>query len=102
MGMAELIEAKFMGEEICVTLGMDAETITYEQAWTANREFFRGKVRSVEYGILELEILGQGIIWINCDEICALWQLPFDYYAALRVTVTKKPAGGRRRTGENS
>lgn len=96
MGMAELIQAKFIGEELCVSMGLDAETITYEQSWTSNREFFRGRVRSVDHGILELEIPGQGTIWINCEEISSVWQRPFDYYSALRVTVTNKPAGGRK------
>jgi len=96
MGMAEFLENRMKGEEICVSLGQDAETVTFDQYWTSNREFFQGKVACVQDGVLELEIAGQGSVWIACSEIQAMWRPGFNYYRAVRATVTGRPQGGRR------
>ena len=96
MGMAEFIANKFINQTICVSIGNDAETLTYSEYWTANREFFEGIVRSIEHEILELDVEDVGKIWISCSEITAIWKPEFNYHLAIRATVTGKPKGGRK------
>ena len=97
MGIAEFITARFIGQELCVFLGDTAETITYDAAWAANKEYFRGIALEVCEGILCLEISKMGIIYINCDNIQALWQDPFDYHKAISTSLTRRLVGARRK-----
>lgn len=97
MGVAEFIENRFIGQTLCVFLGEHAETITYDQAWAANKEFFKGIVLSVEEGVLVLDISGIGAIYINCDQIQSFWQEPFDYHRAVHTSLTRRLVGARRK-----
>ena len=67
MGMGEFIKNRFMGQEICVWLGENAETVTYDQFWLNNTGFFRGFVVDVDEDVLTLEVPEVGEIYINCD-----------------------------------
>jgi len=100
MAVADFLAKKMIGKELCVHMGKDAETVTYDQSWTANHEYFRGIVRSVEEGILELDIVGQGTLWINCKSIESFWLPSFNYHQALRATITNWPTGGRKKPNE--
>ena len=94
MSLATFLTEKMIGKELCVSLGNDAETITYNQYWTSNKEFFQGIVKNVTHGVLELNIPDYGIIWINCSEIESFWKPGFKYHQAIRATVTARPIGG--------
>ena len=97
MSVAEFIEERYLNQELCVYLGESAETLTFDQAWTANKEYFRGTVREVYKEILLLEIQGVGIVNINCDQIQFFWQKPFDYHRAVSTSLTRRLVGARRR-----
>jgi hypothetical protein len=97
MGIAEFIKSRFLGGTLCVYLGESAETITYDQAWAANKEFFKGIVQEVEDGVLCLEVEGVGVLYINCEQIQSVWQPPFDYHQAVSTSLTRRLAGARRK-----
>jgi len=99
MGVAEFIENKFLNQTLCVYLGESAETITYDQAWAANKEYFRGIVHEVTDGVLCLNIEDIGMFYINCDQIQSFWQAPFDYHRAVCTSLTRRLAGARRKDG---
>lgn len=94
MSLADFLKEKMIDEELCVSLGNEAETITYNQYWTANKEFFQGIVKNITHGVLELNIPEYGTIWINCFEIESFWKPGFKYHQAIRATVTSRPIGG--------
>jgi len=98
MAIADFLADNMLGEELCVSMGNDAETVTYDQFWTANREYFQGIVKNVSHGVLELVIAGHGTIWINCEAIEAFWKPRFNYHQAIRATVTLRPAGGKKKS----
>jgi len=100
MGVAEFIVERYSGQKICVYLGESAETITYDQAWAANKEYFQGTVIEVYEGILLLEVEGVGIININCEQIQSFWQKPFDYHRAVSTSLTRRLVGARRKDNE--
>lgn len=95
MGFAEFIEKRFLGEEICVYMGDEAETITYEQSWAANKSYFRGTVEEIDEGILILNIPDNGLVYINCEEIQTVWEPSLDYHKSIRTSLTKRMVGAR-------
>lgn len=97
MGFAEFIDKKFVGQEICVFLDEDAETITFEQHWIANKAFFKGIVESTDEGILTLIIENCGPIYINCNEIVAIWHPSFDYHKAVNTSITRRMIGAKHK-----
>ena len=97
MSIANFLKHNFLGKEICVSLGNEAETVTYNQYWTANREFFQGMLKSIEDDVMTLDIPNYGTIWINCNEIETFWKPGFKYHQAIKTTVTVRPGGGRAR-----
>jgi hypothetical protein len=97
MGVAKLIEERYLNQQICVYLGESAETITYDASWANNKEYFQGTVLEVYEGVLLLEIKDVGIVNINCEQIQIFWQMPFDYYKAVSTSLTRRPVGARRK-----
>ncbi len=94
MSVASFLKKHMLEKEMCLSLGNEAETVTYNQYWTANREFFQGTIKSIEEDILELSIPEYGTIWLNCKEIESFWKPGFKYHQAIKATVTTRPAGG--------
>lgn len=96
MGMAEFLEKKFLGKEICVYAGEDVEILTYNEAWANNKEYFRGILKEIDEGVLTLEIEGHGIIYIDAAQVKFVWQEPFRYGAAIKASLTNRPVGAQR------
>lgn len=91
MGFAEFIKNRFLGAEICVSIDNgESETITLEQSWIQNREFFQGIVKDVVDGILILSIGDEGEIYIEPSYITHIWQKPLDPIKVMRNSLTKK------------
>ena len=97
MGAETYIQNNFVGKELCITFGDDAETITYNESWAANMEYFRGVVRAVEHGIIVFDIVGVGTLYVSCYEIKCFWEPEFDYHKAIRTSLTKRLVGARRK-----
>lgn len=91
MGFAEYLEKKYLGQMVCLSINNgESETITLEQTWIQNREYFEGIIKEVVEGIIVLEIPGEGEISINPDEISYMWQKPLDPHKIMRLSLTKK------------
>lgn len=102
MSIASFIKNKFLGKELCVYLDQSVETISYEQATSDNKEYFRGIVKDIEdienyHAVLTLEIKDVGIIYINTSQIVSFWEPSFSYYDSVYASITKRPVGGSRR-----
>ena len=96
MGFAEFIKHKFIGHEMCVFLGDDVETIIIDdQHWLANKAYFRGIIEDIEHGILILSCGENGVAYINCEEISAIWHPSFDYHKVIRTSLTKRMVGAK-------
>ena len=91
MSIASFIRKKFIGQEICVNIEEEAEMLTFSEIWVSNKEFFKGIAKSVEEGVLELEVPEVGIVWINCDSIKMIWLPPFNWRKAIHTSLTQKP-----------
>jgi hypothetical protein len=91
MAKADYLAKRFVGKELCVAIGSDVETITYAEVWANNKAYFRGIVRNVEDGWMELEIPGVGTTHINCESIEMVWEPPFSWRKAVRGSLTDKP-----------
>jgi hypothetical protein len=93
MGMATYLAKRFMGKEICVVVGEDAETITYAEVWAQNKEYFQGFIRGVDEdeGVLEFEVPGVGVVHINGDHIKMSWEPSFNWRKAIKASLTGKP-----------
>ena len=96
MGFSNFIYDKFMDKEICVFIDIDAESVVYAESWVANKTYFRGFVKSINDGILTLEIPDNGSIYINCDSIISIWEPSFDYHKAISTSLTKKMVGAKK------
>lgn len=96
MGMAEFLEKRFLGKEICLYADENVETLTYNEAWANNKEYFRGVLREVDEGVLVFEIEGQGVVYVDASCVKFVWQEPFSYGAAVRASLTNRPVGARR------
>ncbi len=99
MGAAEFIASRFVDKEIYISCGDVAETITYDQAWAANKEFFFGTVLGVEEGIVILEVPENGILYINGENIVSFWEPGVDYHQVVRTSLTRRVVGARRKDG---
>jgi hypothetical protein len=86
-GIAKFIEKHYVGEEICIFYGEDAETITYNQSWVANKEYMQGVVRVVENNTVVLYIEDVGDICINSDSIVSFWKPGFSYSKAVKTSL---------------
>jgi hypothetical protein len=96
MGFAEFIENKFIGHEMCIFLGEDVETIILgDQHWISNKAYFRGTIESVEEGVLTLIIPNSAPLYINCEEITAIWPPSFDYHKAVSTSLTRRMVGAK-------
>jgi hypothetical protein len=98
MGMAEYIAKKYMGKEICIDLDDEAETIVYSEIWAKNKEIIQGIVKSVEEGVLELDVFSVGVVVaINGDYIKAVWKPGVDWRKFSKGSVTGQPMSANRR-----
>lgn len=101
MSIATFIRDKFIGKELCVYLDQSVETISYEQADSDNKEYFRGVVQDIEddgsyHTIMTLRIENVGVIYVNTSQIVSFWEPDkFDYYRGISASITKKPVGAR-------
>jgi hypothetical protein len=95
MGMAEFLKKKFLNKEICIYIGKEVETLTYEQSWAQNKEYFRGKLISIDEGVIELYISGAGTVYINSESIDTVWEPTFHYASAVEASLTKKPLSSK-------
>ena len=43
----------------------------------------------MEFGILALDVPGNGTLYINCDNIECIWEPGFDYHRAMETSLTK-------------
>jgi len=102
MGMATFIRDKFLGREICVWMGVDIESINFDQFSLNNTGFFRGTVVDVDIDsdMLTLDVPDVGEIYINCDSsggnIKAIWLPEFDFHKAVNASLTNKMFGSRK------
>lgn len=102
MSTASFIKEKFIGKELCVYLDQSVETISYEQASSDNKEYFRGVVVDIDdieayHAVMTFNIENSGTIYINTSCIVSFWEPSFNYYSAISASITKKPVGGSRR-----
>lgn len=97
MGAANFIKKRFIGKQLCFTFGDDVETITYDQTWSSNVEYFKGTVIEVDENIIVLEIEKEGKLYINEDNVKCFWEPSFNYYKATSASITNKPAGRKRK-----
>jgi len=98
MGMAHFIKHKFLGKELCIFMGDDAETINYDQASPTNWAFYRGTVLEVdeENEIVTLLIPDVGIMYLDGQyNIKAVWEPGFNFFKAMSTSLTKKMVGIR-------
>ena len=102
MSTASFIKDNFIGKELCVYLDQSVETISYEQATSDNKEYFRGIIRDIDdikayHAIMTMDIEGAGRVYINTANIVSFWEPGFSYYDAISASITKRPVGGARR-----
>jgi hypothetical protein len=97
MALGDFIKNNFLDQKLYISCGEHAETITYDQAWAANKEFLYGVVLDVEDGVLTLEVPDNGIIYINCESIVSFWEPGLDYHRAVRTSLTRRVVGARRK-----
>jgi hypothetical protein len=96
MGIANYIRKNFLGKEICIFLGDDAETINYDQASPVNWAYYRGTVEDVdvEDGVIVLNIPDVGRMYVDSTySLKAFWEPSFDLYRAMSTSITKKMIG---------
>lgn len=97
MSVGDFIKNRFVGTELYISCGENAETITFSDSWAANKEFFFGTVIDVEENVLILEIPENGRIYINCDTIISFWELGLDYHKSVKTSLTRRAFGARRK-----
>lgn len=91
MNMANFIKKNFLGQKICLSINNgEAETLTYNQSWLLNREYFEGLVEDVDEGIIVLNIKDKGVLYLNASEISYFWQKPFDPHKHMKLCYSKK------------
>jgi len=101
MSIANFIKDKFLEKELCIYLDQSVETISYEQASSENKEYFRGIVKDIDseeyfHAILTLDVPDVGRVYINTSNIVSFWEPDkFDYYKGISASITKKPVGRR-------
>jgi len=96
MSTADFIKKHFLGKELCIFLGDDAETINYDQASPVNWAYYRGIVEDVDADdeIISLRIPDVGIMYIDASyNIKAFWEPGFSLYKAMRTSLTNKMVG---------
>lgn len=94
------IKKHFLGKELCIFLGEDAETITYEQSSPVNWAYYRGIVEEVdlEDEIVVLLIPSVGKMYIDASyNIHAFWEPSFDLHKAMRASLTGRIVGAKNK-----
>jgi hypothetical protein len=100
MGFAEFLEKRFLGKMICISV-CDGETqsIWLEQLTVEDREYFEGILKTIDEGIIVLEVAGEGEIYFNPDNISYVWQKPFEPHRAMKLSLSGK-LNLKKRIGE--
>jgi hypothetical protein len=96
MTTADFIKKHFLGKELCIFLGDDAETINYDQASPVNWAYYRGIIEDVDTDdeIITLRVPDVGVMYIDASyNIKAFWESGFSLYKAMRTSLTKKMVG---------
>jgi len=96
MGIANYISKNFLGKEICVFLGDEAETIQYNQASPVNWAYYRGIVEEVdvEDEVVVLNIENVGKMYIDATyTMKAFWEPAFSLHKAMTTSLTRKMVG---------
>lgn len=89
MGFAEFLKKRFMGKEVCMYINNgDEETITLEQVWSCNRDYFQGLIKDIDEGIIILEVDG-GEVYINPDDISYVWEKPLNIKKIIKYFMLK-------------
>ena len=97
MSMARFILKKFVGKELYLYLGEEAETITLEQTWVPNKEIVHGIVKEVDEDVVVFEMLSGPIVYINGDEIKMCWEGDFDYHKCAEGSMTRRLPGAKHK-----
>ena len=96
MSTANYIKKHFLGKELCIFLGDDAETINYDQASPVNWAYYRGVVEDVdledEIVVLNIPDVGKMYIDASCN-VKAFWEPGFSFLKAMKTSLTKKMVG---------
>ena len=101
MGIANFINKRFLGKEICIFLGDDAETINYDQVSPVNWGFYRGIVEEVdvEDEVIILNVENVGRMYIDATyTLKAFWEPDFSFHKAMSTSLTKYMIGARNRS----
>lgn len=99
MGVGEFIKKRFINQDLYISCGENAETITFSDSWAANKEFLYGTVLDVDENVLVLNIPENGIMYINCDQIISFWENGLDYHKSVRTSLTRRMVGAKRKDG---
>lgn len=101
MSTARFIQRNFIGKELCIYLNQSVETISYEQADSDNKEYFRGVVVDIDdpndyHPVLTMDIKKAGRVYINVSRIVSFWEPDkFEYYKGVSASITRRPVGRR-------
>lgn len=98
MGLAKFISERFLGKELCIFFGLEAETINYDQCSPVNWSYYCGVVKEVdvENEVVVLDVKDVGLMYIDCSfNIKAFWEPHFDFVKAMKTSLTKKMVGIR-------
>lgn len=91
MGFAELLEKRFLGKEICVSINnSETETLVLDQFWTQNREYFQGVVEEIFENIIVLKISSEYLLYLNPDDISYIWEPGFNINKVFRSPSHRK------------
>ena len=91
MGCAEFIKKHFVGQELCISVNDgEGETFVFDQHWIQNREYFKGIVEEVSYGVVVLDVYDKGNVYISEEHISFFWTEPFNPYKFMRTAFSKK------------
>lgn len=96
MGVAKFIKNRFLGKELCIFLGHEAETINYDQSSPTNWAFYKGIVEEVdaENEVIVLNIQDVGLMYIDSSfNIKAFWEPGFSLFKAMKTSLTKHMIG---------
>jgi len=97
MGIANFIKNRFLKQKIILFLDSEAETLTYDESWASNKEFFEGIVKEVIDDVIVFYIEDVGTIYINEQSIKSFWEPGFSYIKAIKLSLTNKMTNGAQR-----
>jgi hypothetical protein len=91
MGVADYIEKRFLGKELCISVNNgETETVAYDCISSMNREYLQGLVIEAEDDVIMLEIANWGAMYINVWDISFFWEPSRNLHAAFHASLTEK------------